>query len=214
MNYTVCDSKNIRWFNVGDELPPPAEEELGSRSVAVIVSEDKNTFTIGQYIYRENIWYYYGCQDVGGVLKNIKYWGILDCVDFPRLGCAYYTPEIWFGHPQVKKLYWCDDYVDKGRFEAGLVFATYEEAFAHLPRKLTQKPKRMTVGELIKALQKYDKNLLVAGYSYSDECDFAISKVKKAKIHEDHIGNFYCQAGTSFNDDDVGKEVVVLTSTK
>ncbi len=208
-----CDTKNIRWFDVNDALPPPAEEE-GSKSIVVIVSEDKNSFTMGQIVYQTNIWYYYGCQNICGVLKNIKYWGVLDCNDFPHLGCAYYTPEIWFGHAQVKKLYWCDDYVDKGRFEAGLVFATYEEAFAHLPKKFTQKPKRMTVGELIKALQKYDKSLLVAGYSYSDECDFAISGVRKAKIQEDCVGNFYCQAGTSFNDDDVGKEVVVLTSAK
>lgn len=206
--------KNIQWFDVNDKLPPPDEEKCGSASVVVIVSEDKNAIALGYYAYNANRWFYYGVGRTTINFEKIKHWGIIDCNDFPRLGCAYYTPERWFGKYQVKKLYWCDDHIDKGILSAGLAFATYEEALAHIPKKFTQKPKRMTVGELIKALQKYDKNLVVAGYSYTDECDFAISKVRKVKVHEDRIGNFYCQAGTSFENDDIGKEVIVLANTE
>lgn len=206
--------ENVQWFDVNDKLPPPDGEMCRNTSVVVIVSEDKENIALGYYTYNGNRWSYYGIGRTTMNFEKIKYWGIVVSNDFPRLGCAYYTPEKWFGKYQVKKLYWCDDSVDKGILGAGLAFATYEEALAHIPKKFTQKPKRMTVGELIKALQKYDKNLIVAGYSYIDECDFAISKVRKVKIHEDCVGNFYCQAGTSFEDDDIGKEVVVLASAE
>lgn len=157
----------------------------------------QETISFGRFSYKSKCWLYYECFRNGDAdFKKIRYWGMVIDTKFPYLGCAYYTLGSSNDVHQVRKLYWCDDQLDKRQYKVGLVFATYEETFAHLPKKLTQKPKRMTVGELIKALQKYNENLLVAGYSSSDEGDFAISKVKKAKVHKDCIGKFYCQGGT------------------
>lgn len=129
---SLDDATKIQWFDVNDKLPPP-ETDQETHSIAVIISEDRKTISLGLYAYARKRWFYYGCGRKPSVdLKNIRYWGVALGDEFPRLGCAYYTPEDWHGLKDVEKLYWCNDYIDESRLKLGLVFDTYEKAAAHL----------------------------------------------------------------------------------
>ncbi len=81
----------------------------------------------------------------------------------------------------------------------------------------------MTVKELIDALLRLDPDLIVAGYSDADECDFEIKHVEVTEVVEEFCGNkladangicYYTQADSAFCESEVGTKVVVLSSPR
>ena len=69
--------------------------------------------------------------------------------------------------------------------------------------------KRMTVGELIDELMKYDRNLLAAGYSGRDEGDFPIEGVTETETDGERLVGFYNQGSSTFEDEPPQRVVVI-----